>query len=195
MESKQRAAQQSRESNPTASTNPSNREPGAAQPDAPEHAVPGLVRLAWAALLALAAVQAGCGTEEQQCVAGSSGCPCLAASTCNDGLTCEPTSGLCQSARMLRLPAIDPVARSCEILLEDDQAAVLSAVFDPTVRGEEVREAPRTGLAFHAMGDAAIGPDAVKILVLGDGPFRVASSQCFDREGRPIAGGGMSSDG
>jgi hypothetical protein len=169
-------------------------EPAAARSDATGAAVPLFARLAWAALLVLAGTQLGC-SSDVECVAGTSGCPCLAASTCGQGLTCEPTSGLCESAKMLRLPAIDPSARSCELLLEDDQATVVHTVFDPSVRGEEVREAPRTGIAFHAMGDAAIGPDAVKVLVLGDGPFRIASSQCFDREGRPIAGGGMSSDG
>jgi hypothetical protein len=136
----------------------------------------------------------GC-SADVECVAGSSGCPCLAASTCNQGLSCEPTTGLCESGKALRLPAIDPSARACELLLEDDQATVVHAIFDPSVRGEEVREAPRTGIAFHAMGDAAIGPDAVKIMVLGDGTFRVANGQCFDREGRPIPGGGMSGDG
>jgi hypothetical protein len=92
------------------------------------------------------------------------------------------------------LPSIDPAARSCEVLLEDESAQVLRARFEGSVRGEHVRQAPRTALAFHALADAAIGSGAVRLDVLGGGEPRIASARCFDREGRPIEGGGMATD-
>ncbi len=66
---------------------------------------------------------------------------------------------------------------------------------DVSVRAEHVRQAPRTAIAFHAMGDAPIGRDAVRVEVLGDGDFRIVNAQCFDRDGEPIEGGGIATDG
>jgi hypothetical protein len=134
-------------------------------------------------------------SRPSECVVGETSCQCDARGQCDPGLVCEPAAGVCLAPRSIALSAIDPAARSCEVLLEDASATVVAARFAASVRGEHVREAPRTAVTFHAMGDAAIGREAVRIDVLGEGDFRVARGQCFDRLGEPISGGGIATDG
>ncbi len=138
---------------------------------------------------------AACDDAADVCAAGKEGCSCSAASTCDPGLVCDASSGGCVRPRTLSLPAIDAAARSCELLLSDDGSRVVRPRAEGSVRVEHVREAPRTAIAFHATSDAPIGRDAVRVEVLGDGDFRIVNAQCFDRDGEPIEGGGIATDG
>jgi hypothetical protein len=147
------------------------------------------------AILLTGLVGAGCSAPSSTCEAGASGCACGPGSTCDADLVCDPEARLCGRPRTRSLPRIDDAARSCEVLLEDTGARVVGTRFDASLRGEHVRQAPRTALAFHALADAPIGGGAVQVELVGDGDLHVARAQCFDREGRAIEGGGMATGG
>jgi hypothetical protein len=108
---------------------------------------------------------------------------------------CDTAQNLCESSRTISLPAIDSAARSCELLLEDDGASVVGADFAPSVRGETVRQSPRTAVAFYGTADEPIRSSAVRIKVVGSGGMTIARARCFDREGQPLPGGGISTGG
>lgn len=152
--------------------------------------------LALPSLAALALALSACGSPEPSvCAPGGEGCPCSSASTCGDGLVCSSDSNVCLAPRSVSLPAIDPAARSCEVLLEDGTAHVVDAVFDSSVLGQSVRQAPRTAVTFFSASDAPIRSSAVRIQLAGDGVMTVRTARCFDRAGRPLAGGGIASGG
>ncbi|MCE9579338.1 MAG: hypothetical protein K8W52_39810 [Deltaproteobacteria bacterium] len=131
----------------------------------------------------------------QQCTDGAAGCACRVDNTCDDGLACDLTAHTCEATHDLELPAIDPAARSCELLLEDATAQVVRATFAASVEGESIRQAPRTGVTFYAAGDHAIAHDAVHIQLTGTGGMTVARARCFDRDGHAIPGGGIATGG
>ena len=141
-------------------------------------------------VLTIGATLGGCHEGARSCSSGQESCPCEPAARCDEGLVCDPDH-VCRTPNTVGLPPIDPAARSCELLLDDDSATVAGARFDPFVQGELVREAPRTAVAFFASEDRAIATDAVLIEVLGEGSFGIARAQCFDKDGRPIEGGGL----
>lgn len=150
-------------------------------------------RLVLAATLALLAA-CGASSSPAACVDGQAGCACRVDDTCDDGLACDVAAHTCEATHAVSLPAIDPAARACEVLLADDGARVVRARFDASVRGETVRQAPRTAVTFHAMGDARIGRDAVRIELTGPGGMAVVRGRCFDRDGRPLPGGGLGAE-
>jgi hypothetical protein len=152
-------------------------------------------RLAWLMVPLAGLFVSACAEPASTCEAGASGCACRPGSACDADLVCDPEAQLCGRARTRSLPRIDAAARSCEVLLEDEGARVVGARFDATVRGEQVRQAPRTALAFHALADAPIGGGAVRVELVGDGELHVTRAQCFDREGRALEGGGMATGG
>lgn len=137
----------------------------------------------------------GCGSSITPCEKGASACACAEGAVCDDGLACDEVSRTCLPPRIALLPAIDARARSCELLLEDTSAHIANVRFDDTLRGEQVREAPRTALAFHALSDIPIDAASVELELLGEGTFRIARAQCFDQDGQAIASGGLASDG
>ncbi len=144
------------------------------------------------AMSALAALWLACShPAPQECTDGAAGCACRVDNTCDDGLACDLTAHQCEATHDLELPAIDPAARSCELLLEDGAAQVVRATFSPAVEGASVRQAPRTAVTFYASGDAAIPRDAVHIQLTGTGGMTIARARCFDRDGHPISGGGL----
>jgi hypothetical protein len=144
----------------------------------------------------LLAVLAGCQkADSAPCTQGQEDCACTADHGCDEGLSCEQDSKTCKPPTTLTLPSIDAAARSCELLLDDDTGAVQGANFEASVQGEFVRQAPHTAVTFFAAKDAAIPDGAVHIQVLGEGQFRITRAQCFDRDGKPIAGGGLKGDG
>lgn len=148
------------------------------------------------ALLGVALAVASCsGPADATCTPGDRGCPCAAGSACEEGLVCDTTLGVCASARVVELPPIDPGARSCELLLEDDGAAVVRASFGTTVRGETIRQAPRTGVTFFSLRDAPIEGAAIHVELVGDGSMKVTRARCFDRLGHALPGGGIATDG
>jgi len=129
------------------------------------------------------------------CIDGAAGCACRVDNTCDDGLACDLTAHTCEATHDLELPAIDPAARSCELLLADGTAQVVRATFTASVEGASVRQAPRTAVTFYASGDAAIAHDAVHIQLTGTGGMTIARARCFDRDGHPLPGGGIATGG
>lgn len=141
----------------------------------------GISMLAVAATVTLA----NCSGTREACAPGDADCACLAGSRCADGLVCTD-GNVCERPRTEGLPAIDPAARSCEVLLEESGAQVSGVRFGGSVVGEFVRQAPKTALAFHARGDTAMAGLDVGVEVAGDGAFTIASAHCFDRQGRVV---------
>jgi len=140
-------------------------------------------------LLVILATLVACGGDSRPaCADGEAGCACRVDDTCADGLACDLATRQCETTREVALPAIDPAARACEILLADDGARVVTARFDGSVTGESIRQAPRTALAFHANEDRAIASSAVRAVLAGAGGMTVARTRCFDRDGRALAG-------
>ena len=144
------------------------------------------------ALFASVLLAACGGSTSTDCPPGTEGCRCEPIG-CGDGLACGD-DGLCEGLRTASLPAIDPVARSCEVLVEDGEAKVAGARFEDSVDGVHVRQAPKTAVTFYARRDQAIGASAVQLELLGAGSFRVATATCFDADGHPIPGGGIAAE-
>ena len=135
---------------------------------------------------------AACGhPDPTQCTDGAAGCACRADETCDDGLSCDLTAHTCEATHGIELPAIDPAARSCELLIEDDGARVVGADFADSVAGETVRQAPRTAVTFYAAGDHSIAHDAVHVQLSGTGGMTISRARCFDRDGHALPGGGI----
>jgi hypothetical protein len=150
----------------------------------------------WRPLAVLAFTAAACShPAPTECTDGAAGCACHVDDTCDDGLSCDLTSHQCEATHGVELPAIDPAARSCEVLLEDSGARVVRADFAASVQGETVRQAPRTAVTFYAAGDHSIARDAVQIELTGAGTMSVARARCFDRDGHALPGGGVATGG
>jgi len=156
-----------------------------------------------ALLWALATATAGCGDDDVQserddsladdagvvdaatagCTPGSEGCACSAGDRCDDGLTCD--HGVCGQGATLAPLAFPAQARSCELLLREHGAAVLSIAFASDTAGSFVREAPRVAVALHALSDAPMGELEVHVTGGGDRPT-TERTHCFDASGEAL---------
>lgn len=136
----------------------------------------------------------GCDEPPGECRVGAAECPCSPVGECDDGLLCAV--GVCQPYREVVLRVSEPSARACEVLLIDGQARVAAVRFQGTTLGTDVREAPRTAVTFTSTVDAAIGSDAVRLQLVGDGdPVRVGRSTCFDGAGQPLSSASVTVEG
>ena len=119
------------------------------------------------------------------CTPGTSGCPCAAEDSCNDGLMCfnnicvpdpdsdEPDADNNDpdadpdannddpdvdpdSPTGLGLTVLADDARACEVVLDDPQEKIASVVFTDGAQGKVMRRGNRLAVAFHAQGDEAI---------------------------------------
>lgn len=148
----------------------------------------------WLALGLCTAV-AGCAEPSGSCEAGEEGCPCAASASCEGGLYCVESTGLCEPQRTVALPSISPSARSCEVLYRDVEAVAVEGRFAPSLRGTSLRQAPLTAIAFHAVNDAAIAGGAAQLAIAGEGEVpSVVSAECFGRGGERLPGGGIGTD-
>lgn len=137
--------------------------------------------------LALPALLAGCGGgSNEPCASGAAGCACRPGNVCDDGLACDDVTLVCEGGRSVTLPPLDPAARSCEVLVTDDGGRAVATEFASSVRGESVRQAPRTAVTFHGVADAPLSPDAVRLRVAGEGDVHIERARCFDADGRAL---------
>lgn len=147
-------------------------------------------------LLMLAVTLSACGSEGSgTCTAGEPGCACGPSGSCADGVACDTATNTCEGTRLVQLPPIDAAARACELLLEDDTASVVGADFGDSVRGESIRQAPRTAVTFYRTEDAPISRSAVRIRLVGGGEMKITTARCFDREGHPLPASALAIDG
>ena len=114
----------------------------------------------------------------------------LAASTMLAVAGCDsPTGG------MHGFKVSDANARGCEVLLTEGTAKIDKVVFDDSVVGTFVREAPRVAVTFVSAQGGAIGTGAVKLTVVGDaGQVQVKKVSCVGPKAEPLSGASVSLD-
>lgn len=78
-----------------------------------------------------------------------------------------------------------PEARSCEVLLVGEGDTITDIVFSDSVLGESVQQQPNVALAWHALSDAPMGSESVRVTSRGGG-YVVEVARCFDRDGREL---------
>ncbi len=128
------------------------------------------------------------------CVVASANCPCDD-TRCDTGLVCQ--EGTCRAVATTGLKIASPLARSCEVLVQETNGKLADVAFSGAVTGRVVREGDRAALAFHANSDAAIGGDAVEVAFTGavetaDQALQLVSARCFDQSGAALPGSGLS---
>ena len=144
-------------------------------------------------LLLLVTLSVGCSCDEDEkekkCEPGTAGCACIDGSTCDDGLIC--VDGLCKGESSTGISVSDSDARSCEVLLVDNNAEVARVDFGENVKGTYVREAPRTAVTFLSLNNEAIGSGQIDVRFVKTqegGNFEVSSATCFDAQGQQLDG-------
>ncbi|MCU0673236.1 MAG: hypothetical protein MUE69_10645 [Myxococcota bacterium] len=144
-------------------------------------------RWAWVAITGVLFAM-GCPSDPPSVVApcpdGSDACPCSVIGECPEGRVCRNHACLVAEVSELRLRARD--ARSCELLLTDDEGYLAEVEPNDGVLAQSARRGSRTGVAFIAEGDVALAGAPLRLRWL-DAPPVPESVVCFDRTGAELA--------
>lgn len=121
------------------------------------------------------------------CPEGTAECPCRAGDMCDTGLVCD--TGKCVGMTASGLTVSSEDARACDLMLEEQDAKVLSATGSDGVEVAHRRRAPRVAISFASKSDAPIAAGAVVLQSTGDtSGFAIASSTCYGADGAVIDG-------
>ncbi|MCP4541188.1 MAG: hypothetical protein GY832_28980 [Chloroflexi bacterium] len=122
-----------------------------------------------------------------ECEKGTANCACKEGDTCDDGLTC--VDGICKSQSSDGLSISDPLARSCEVLVEENDIRVVGLTKDETkIKATFVRQAPKVAITFYALKDAAIADGTLGIRYTGGGSMAIKKTSCADAKGKILTG-------
>lgn len=144
-------------------------------------------KVLFALLLVIAVGAVGGCHKSSQCVAGQSGCGCMAG-MCESGLACM--NNQCQGEERVDLTISDKAARACEVLLLEKAGTIGSVGFASAVTGKWIRQGDKVSTAFVANGDSSIGAGAVHVGVAGADPkavFEIVKTHCYDKQGAELA--------
>ncbi len=128
------------------------------------------------------------GTDMTGCTAGDPGCACTMDNMCNGGAMC--VDGMCMGAQSSGLNVLTDTARSCEILLkEQDGGRVLGATYASGVTGSMRRRAPNVAIAISLAEDVAFPSGTIQVQTpTGSMAPTVSKVNCFDSLGNTIDG-------
>ncbi|MBN2531194.1 MAG: hypothetical protein JXR76_32725 [Deltaproteobacteria bacterium] len=96
--------------------------------------------------------------------------------------------------------ATNPQVRSCDILLRSAGIRIARVDFSKKVLGSHQLREPRMALSYIHLEDESLGDAAASVVISQINsnskpqqmsPLAVVSSSCFDREGNPVADGGV----
>lgn len=122
------------------------------------------------------------------CVEGTAGCACIDGTMCMAELVCE--TGLCRGVDSIEIDVTDANARSCEVVVVEEQTEVLGVDFSAGNRGTHVHESPRTAVTFTRETDTAFPAGSV-LVRRSESPgasLTLRLARCFDRDGNVLGG-------
>ncbi len=134
-----------------------------------------------------------CGDDDStdgMCTPGERDCACIEGVTCNGSLVCS--DGLCVDVDTSGLNVSDPAARSCEVIVVEDNIEVVNVTFGEGVEGTFIREAPRVAVTFHKTDDSSFGSGTASVLTTGAGSLDLRRATCFDTNGAALGGDPLS---